>query len=572
MMKRIFCLVLLGINGILYGQKDEVIVITHGTRKIEPAYRMTSLPNIIDTVISTKVAEFPLLVLQQKTAISVEPIKPANISTTSLLPTLYNSYAKIGIGSELMPLGELYVNSKWNSKYIWGIHAKHLSSFGNFTNYAPAQFDRTKVDLNGAYIRPKYSLKSALHYNNQGLHYYGWQIPTDSIDRKEIAQRYHDAGGLFSYQSHKADSATFNYGVTADYNYFTNQKTYLDTNGDWRARENNVGVQFFGKYSNGKEIISGELAVRNNRYNYGSPGDTNFIAADTGFVYNNTLVTLKPKITTLLKDNRFKAELGVDLSVEAAEKAKFYVFPLIELKYALFDNIFIPYAGLRGGIKQNSLKALVNQNEFILTNQELRNENTAIDFYAGIKGVLSKNISFNASASFARVKDKAFFITDTLFSVGNKFRAIYDTLNLTTIEASLTYQLNDKIKIDGVGRYFSYALLNNSFAWNLPDWQGIIRGHYNILDKLIFNLDFNLEGGRKALVYENGDDIIEENNQFAKNLGVIADINLGAEYRLEKKRLSVFIQFNNIASQSYQRWYNYPVQRFQVMGGITARF
>jgi outer membrane receptor protein involved in Fe transport len=201
----------------------------------------------------------------------------------------------------------------------------------------------------------------------------------------------------------------------------------------------------------------------------------------------------------------------------------------------------------------------------------MRNENTAIDFYAGIKGVLSKNLSFNASASFARVKDKAFFITDTLFSVGNKFAAIYDTLNLTTIEASLTYQLNEKLKIDGVGRYFSYALLNNSFAWNLPVWQGIIRGHYNLYDKLIFNLDFSMEGGRKALVYEAGEDVIEENLQFAKNLGIIADVNIGAEYRYNK-RLSAFIQFNNVASQSYQRWYNYPVQRFQVLGGVTVRF
>jgi hypothetical protein len=569
-MKRIVYL-LLFLNCIAFGQKDQVIVITHGTRKIEPAYRMTALPNVIDTVISTKVTEYPLLVLQQKTAISVEPIKPAKINTESLLSQLYNSYAKIGIGSKLMPLGEVYVNSKWSSKYLWGIHAKHLSSFGNFENYAPSQFDRTKVDLNGSILRSNYTLKSAVHYNNQGLHYYGWQIPTDSVDRKQVAQRYHDAGAAFSFLSHKGDSARFNYGISADYNYFTNQKSYLDTNGDWRAREHNIGFVFSGKYAVGKEVFSGELSVRNNRYAYGSPGDTNLIPADSGFIFNNTLVSLKPRITTFLQDNRFKAEVGVDLSVDASEKTKFYVFPLIELKYALLNNMLIPYAGLRGGIKQNSLKALVNQNEFVLTNQNIRNENTAIDFYAGIKGVLSKNLSFNASASFARVKDKAFFITDTLFSVGNKFAAIYDTLNLTTIEASLTYQLNEKLKIDGVGRYFSYALLNNSFAWNLPVWQGIIRGHYNLYDKLIFNLDFSMEGGRKALVYEAGEDVIEENLQFAKNLGIIADVNIGAEYRYNK-RLSAFIQFNNVASQSYQRWYNYPVQRFQVLGGVTVRF
>jgi hypothetical protein len=67
------------------------------------------------------------------------------------------------------------------------------------------------------------------------------------------------------------------------------------------------------------------------------------------------------------------------------------------------------------------------------------------------------------------------------------------------------------------------------------------------------------------------DDVTVENNQFAKTLGLVADINLGLEYRYNK-RLSAFIQMNNLASQRYNRWYNHPVQIFQFMGGITARF
>jgi hypothetical protein len=54
-------------------------------------------------------------------------------------------------------------------------------------------------------------------------------------------------------------------------------------------------------------------------------------------------------------------------------------------------------------------------------------------------------------------------------------------------------------------------------------------------------------------------------------LGTIIDLNLGLEYRYNK-RISAFVQLNNLASQRYMRWYNYPVQIFQVMGGVTARF
>jgi hypothetical protein len=81
----------------------------------------------------------------------------------------------------------------------------------------------------------------------------------------------------------------------------------------------------------------------------------------------------------------------------------------------------------------------------------------------------------------------------------------------------------------------------------------------------------NFEGGRKAKVFQKDAETIVENNQFAQPLQLITDINLGVEYRYNK-RISAFIQFNNMASQRYFRWYKTPVQIFQIMGGITARF
>ncbi len=97
------------------------------------------------------------------------------------------------------------------------------------------------------------------------------------------------------------------------------------------------------------------------------------------------------------------------------------------------------------------------------------------------------------------------------------------------------------------------------------------RGYYNLFDKFLFNLDLNFEHGRRALVTTVDDEVTVENNQRIKKLEFIADINLGVEYRYNK-RISAFLQFNNLASQGYQRWYNTPVQRFQVLGGVTFRF
>ena len=127
------------------------------------------------------------------------------------------------------------------------------------------------------------------------------------------------------------------------------------------------------------------------------------------------------------------------------------------------------------------------------------------------------------------------------------------------------------MKIDVIGRYYSYNAKNNIFAWNLPQFQLVLRGAYNLYDKFILNVDVSLEGGRRAKVFGPGEDVLEENNQYGLKLGFLADANIGLEYRYNK-RVSGFINLNNVAAQRYKRWYNYPTQGFQAMVGVTIRF
>ena len=570
-MKKLVALLFLGITSIVYGQDDPVIVHSDVERNVEPAYRIALFPRIIDTVIPTVIVEYPLLILKHETKTELERINPASIKTVDKLAHLYKTYIKLGVGSELMPLGEIYFDATRSRKYIYGAHLKHLSSFGNIKDYAPAQFDRTNFDLYGGLNESKYSLRGDLHYNNQGLHYYGIS-DTLGLTKDSIAQRYGDFGISGSYSSHIKDSAKVNYTVGLDYNNFLSKKPELEENSEWRVRENYFGILTSAFYKQGKETYAADFNIKYNGYKYGSPTPTSD-SLDALIMLNNAVINLKPSITTRLKNNRFKAKIGLDLVFDFHTETKVYVYPIAELKYSLFNDIFIPYAGIRGGLKQTTFKSLTQENEFILANTHLRNEKTPIDFYGGIKGTLSKRISFNAGISFANVRDKALFVTDTLYSRGNKFNVIYDTMTVTTIEASISYQLMEKLKLDGIGRFYSYSAQNNSYAWNLPQFQFIIRGSYNLFDKFLFNLDLNMEQGRKALVYSKGEDVTieNENGQFIKSLNFIADANLGIEYRYNK-RISAFVQLNNVAAQRYLRWYNTPVQGFQFLGGVTFRF
>ena len=56
----------------------------------------------------------------------------------------------------------------------------------------------------------------------------------------------------------------------------------------------------------------------------------------------------------------------------------------------------------------------------------------------------------------------------------------------------------------------------------------------------------------------------------AKLNGAI-DLNAGLEFRITKN-INLWTQFNNITNKQYQRWNQYPVYGFNLLGGIVFSF
>jgi hypothetical protein len=557
-------------SGVSYAQRggEEVIITTIGNRSVENSQRVASTPKILDTVFPVPNANFPLLAIDYMPSFDLQRIAPATVSLQQKLNQLYPGYAKIGIGSVLMPMADVYYNNTRSRKYNYGGNVQHISSFGPMRDVAPANFDRTAVRGFVSVTEKKYGWDAEALYKNQGLHFYGF--PNENANADSIGQRFTTIGTSAQFHSHKKDSGAVNWHAGIAYRHFNDKKPTADSLADWRATENYFAITGSASKRIGNEIFEAAIGLQNNRYNYGVL-DSMIGVADSGFVRNNTFFYLRPHVTTYGKNGRLKAQIGVDISISKWDNTKAYLYPDFSAKYSMFKDALIPYVALKGGLTQQSFYALTGVNEFVLSHVELRNENKALEAVIGLKGTISKRIGFNVMASFANVKDRALFVKDTLHSAGNRFNVIYDTMNITTFEAALNYQLHEKIKLDLVGRYYSYNALNNTYAWNLPQVQVVLRGSYNLYDKFIFSADVNLEGGRKALVYATESGATLENGQYAVPLGFIADANLSVEYRYNK-RISAFLNFNNIAAQRYKRWYNYPTQGLQAMAGVTFRF
>lgn len=552
---------------------QEVNLEVSGNRAIEPAYRITSVPKLIDTIIPYSEIKFPLLSLKYETTFSLDTIKSAKIKLIDNLPDIYNGFAKVGIGSKFMPLAEVYYNSNRSRKYLYGANLKHLSSLGQIKGFAPAQFDRTNLSLYGKNNDVKKTYEAAMNFSSLGLHQYG--IRNENTPKDSIAQRFTDFGTSLIYGKHKKDSLNLNYLVNFKYNYFQDKKSKIDSLAYWNGRENNLNLNGKAWYKKGKEIFTLNTEFLLNSFNYGKWGDS-LSSLDSALHNNNIIFSISPNILTFAKNNRLKVNFGVNFALNYQDtkidsKLTPHIYPDIEVKYSLFDDILIPFLEVKGGLKQNTFKSLSRENEFILSNVLLLNENNVINAKLGLKGTLSNELMFNVNGFFGIYKNKALFINDTVYANKNQFAVIYDDINVATITASLVYQQSEKLKIEGIGIFNSYQTKNNIFAWNLPQIQFISRVKYQFDDKFTFIFDFNLEGGRYAKVYSKEESDHEENTQFAKKLGFIPDFNLSADYKYSEK-IGAFLQFNNFVAQRYNRWYNYPVQGFQVMGGVSFKF
>lgn len=556
-----------------FAQSDVFETDGKGNRDIERTLRIPSAPKIIDSIKTSAVPNRPLLGPKLTVSVTTDTIDAATIETEQLLEKIYPFYLKLGMGSTLMPLGEFYVNSTRSRANYYGLHVKHLSFFGDIKNrekqlMAPASFDNTSIQGNFETFQKSFTLNSHLNYTNHGFHYYGLTQP--EVDKDSIAQRYQLVNAHADITTNRGDTGVFNVQTTIDFRYTGTDSPVADSLKDWRAKEQGFNINGLGYLRSGNNMFYGNLGLRYNGYAYGIQ-DSILILSDSGIVRKNTILDVNPGIKSTLLNNKLIIDAGFRVSVDFAQETRAYFFPAITMQYALSSNQFVPFIALQGQAKQRSLTGFYQENQFVLPNLIIQNQINPYDIQLGFKGVAARKFSYGLAANFIKENNRAFFVTDTLISTGNKFTLVYDSLNHTKIEGRFGYQAGEKLSLDFIARYHSYELLNEAKAWNLPQAEIILQASYNLFDKFLVKAGLDMSFGRYAKVYETGTNITEFNNQFVYDLGNVIDGNLTLEYRYNK-RISGFIQLNNIASQRYLRFYNYPVMPISVFGGLTIKF
>jgi hypothetical protein len=235
------------------------------------------------------------------------------------------------------------------------------------------------------------------------------------------------------------------------------------------------------------------------------------------------------------------------------------------LQYNVIEDLLIPYFGFSGGIKSNDFRSIARENPFTLPGLQVKNTNNLIQLNLGFKGRFSRSSSFNISGAYGVYEDMFFFLPDSN-GIENKFNVVYDNVQLMQFRGEFAIKKSEKFNAFLTTNYYHYTCDSQQYAWHKPTYDMTLALKYNLKNKIIAGIDIYNQGETWSRIWHNDQNVPE----IIKVKSII-DVNLNVEYRYTKL-LSFYVNANNLIHRKNYYWSNYPVQRFNIMAGLSYMF
>lgn len=481
-----------------------------------------------------------------------------NFSTPELSPSLrplrlkqddpqpaYRGYLSAGYGNFSTPYLEAFITSKQDKKKLIGAHALF-----NKSGKGPIDGKNSGSGTSGASafvqtFSKTISFRGNIGFQNRSTHFYGYPEGT-SVSSDEIEQAY----------------SIFDMGLSIA-----------------NAKNSDFAYQLGGNFSHlNDKFEAAESAVDFNfKSSYKVADDQSIFAGATYSILNRKDVGVEAKARNLFQANgyysyspveKFKLQIGAAIAFEndTLDSKSFHFYPDVKATYAINDAVDFVGA-LSGGMEKVSLQSLTNENMWLAPSVALSHTNKLFDLQLGLRAKLGSKVLAGAGLSVAKLKNMYFFINDP--SDASKFQVLYDngTVDRVNLYASLLYTHSDVVRVSLQGDYFGYNTDEVAVAWHKPGYRVTFGSSYNLFKKLIFNLDVIAQGNMKAYDFEVGD----FDGGKTVTLDPAFDLNFRTEYLFSDK-FSAFVELNNILSNEYPIYLNYPVRGFQAMVGLTWKF
>ena len=577
---RLFSLRLLSISLLFISQfvlaqkKDENIgtevvnVVKPYTPTISDAFKVKEIPSLEDADNSKK-EDIKYNYFSFPVASTFVPSKgrAANVDKSEV-EKLFNNFANLGMGNYTSLNAELFITQNISDHEYLGGMFRHLSSQGGIKDVVlNNDFYKTSVDLTYGNQQQNLTWISDFGYQNQIYNWYGIpenfsQVTIDRINPKHTFNNFY-VGTNLSLNDHFFKEASFKYN------------RFWDANGSIENR-------FFLKPSFEFDLLRQKIKTNLIVDYLGGSFERNFFGTSS-IKYGFTNFGIHPSI--VVNKNNWAVNVGaaVFYSVDNENSSsKLFVYPQVNASLKVVGDFMILYTGIEGSLDQNSYRDFSNENPFVSPTLAIAPTDKQFDFFAGLKGKLSNNVSYTLRGSVQNEKNKPLFVSNQFnmfatnsesYQFGNSFGIVYDDIKTMNLFGEIKADYTKNVSIGLNASYSRFFTTYQEEAWNLPNLKLGATINVNITKKWFAGANVFYIGERKDLVYKQSMITIFPPAYYPEttNLKSYFDANFNIGYN-HSDRLTGFLKFNNIANQSYQKWMNYPVQGFQVVLGASYKF
>ena len=559
---------------VLAQKKDENIgtevvnVVKPYTPTISDAFKVKEIPSLEDADNSKK-EDIKYNYFSFPVASTFVPSKgrAANVDKSEV-EKLFNNFANLGMGNYTSLNAELFITQNISDHEYLGGMFRHLSSQGGIKDVVlNNDFYKTSVDLTYGNQQQNLTWISDFGYQNQIYNWYGIpenfsQVTIDRINPKHTFNNFY-VGTNLSLNDHFFKEASFKYN------------RFWDANGSIENR-------FFLKPSFEFDLLRQKIKTNLIVDYLGGSFERNFFGTSS-IKYGFTNFGIHPSI--VVNKNNWAVNVGaaVFYSVDNENSSsKLFLYPQVNASLKVVGDFMILYTGIEGSLDQNSYHDFSNENPFVSPTLAIAPTDKQFDFFAGLKGKLSNNVSYTLRGSVQNEKNKPLFVSNQFnmfatnsesYQFGNSFGIVYDDIKTMNLFGEIKADYTKNVSIGLNASYSRFFTTYQEEAWNLPNLKLGATINVNITKKWFAGANVFYIGERKDLVYIQSMITIFPPAYYPEttNLKSYFDANFNIGYN-HSDRLTGFLKFNNIANQSYQKWMNYPVQGFQVVLGASYKF
>ncbi|MES2372974.1 MAG: hypothetical protein V4557_10370 [Bacteroidota bacterium] len=447
-----------------------------------------------------------------------------------------DQYIKVGAGNFSTYYGEAAFSFGDGKNSITNIRGNFLTSTGHLPAQQAAKWG---VDLISIFnTKNNHEWTAHPFYQSSTQYLYGYLPSTLSYTKESLLQQFSTVGLELGMQNKTANS----FGIT--YHPQISAGRFFDNN---EAHENYLLIKAPVSKSFGK-IYS---------FNLGLTADistTTFPLIPNPLVIHNNLYYLNPSIQ--FKTPNVKINAGIQ---PTWDNKTFYLLPDLTAE-AKFSEINLSLeAGWQGYFQKNTYRSLANFNPWIGRPGSLKNTKINEQF-AGVKGTQGDHFTYHARVSLLTLDNQPLF-TNALGD-GKTFNVVYDTaIKAVRLHGEIGYTDQEKLSITAGATFTKY-----SAGVSYPKAYGLLP--LEITGSLKWKILKDLQVKSDVFVWDGAQYLGTAGQGKAK---AVADLNLGAEFTV-MPRLNLWIQMNNLLNSTYQRWNQYSVLGFNVLGGVVYSF